>query len=714
MKVELPKFEHLPERINRLGELSYNLWWSWDTTARALFRSLDLYLWRETKHNPVVMLNEIRPEVLRERVQDERFLKLYDQVLAALDDYMERKDTWFDRHHGKDADFWIGYFCAEYGIHNSLPIYSGGLGVLAGDTCKEASDLGLPFAAVGYFYPEGYFQQRIGADGVQQANYYRIETASAPLLPVLNEDGSRFTVAVPVDNRQVRVAVWKVQAGRVPIFLMDTNIEDNEPWDRDLSARLYGGDQSVRLRQEIILGMGGLRVLQALGHDPTILHLNEGHAAFATLELLAQLRDQGLSLDEALEDVRKRTVFTTHTPVKAGHDRFSDHMMEEFFGHYWEKVGMTREKFLSLGRVPGGDEFVMTALALRTSSRANGVSEIHGRVSREMWHSLWPERSQEEVPIGHITNGVHIPTWVPLEMNEVFKRYLAVDWMSRHDEQDLWEFVERIPDQILWEAHLRLKARLVRLVQEKARTRWHDDSLSAGQLAGLGSLLDPAALTIGFARRFATYKRGNLILRDAQRLKRMLNDSLRPVQIVFAGKAHPADEPGKFVLQEVFQACMSSDMAGRVAFIEEYDEHVAHHMIQGVDVWLNNPRPPLEASGTSGQKSSLNGVPNLSVLDGWWHEGHNGKNGWGIDAQTGGDDEATAEAIYHLMEEEIIPLYYRRDHQGIPRQWVEMMKETIRSLAAPFSARRMMKQYAEEMYVAALHEARESQVSANP
>lgn len=714
MKVVLPSFQQLPKRIGRLGELSYNLWWSWDSSARALFRRLDLYLWRKTSHNPVVMLQEIDPQVLQERAQEEGFLAHYDRVMASFDHYLSGEDTWFESFHGHDSDCRIGYFCAEFGLHNSLPIYSGGLGVLAGDTCKEASDLGLPFAAIGYFYPEGYFHQRIEADGMQEARYVRLDTSTASILPVLNEDGSRFILPVPVADREVKLAVWKVQAGRVPIYLMDTNIEENDPWDRDLSARLYGGDQSVRLRQEIVLGMGGLRVLKALGHEPTVLHLNEGHAAFAALQLLARFRKQGRSWQEALQEVRRRTVFTTHTPVKAGHDEFSFPMMEEFFRRYWEELDVNREDLLKLGQVPGGDQFVMTVLALRASGRANGVSSIHGQVSRQMWQPLWPHRSPDRVPISHVTNGVHVPTWVPPELNRLFRKYLAEDWLNRHDDQQLWEGVDRIPDEELWAAHLSLKRRLVSLARERARRRWQVDGVSAGQMVAFGSLLDPDALTLGFARRFATYKRGNLILRDSQRLRRMLNDRLRPVQIIFSGKAHPADEPGKFVLQEVFQACMAHEMAGRVAFIEEYDTHVGHHMIQGVDVWLNNPRPPLEASGTSGQKAGLNGVPNCSVLDGWWQEGYNGNNGWAIDADTAGDDGATAEAIYGLLEEEIIPRYYRRDERDVPLQWVAIMKETIRSLAAPFSARRMMKQYLEQMYLAALRQARESQVGVEP
>lgn len=701
MKVELPRFENLPDRISRLGELAYNLWWSWESQARALFRRLDLTLWRTTNHNPIRMLQEMSSEAFRKAIGQEGFLEHYDSIIERFDQYMTGRSSWFAHTHPEAAQCEIGYFCAEFGLHNSLPIYSGGLGLLAGDTCKEASDLGIPFVAIGYHYPEGYFYQRIESDGRQEATYRYLDPDKAPILPVINTDGSRFVLPVPVAEREVKVSVWKVQAGRVPIYLMDTCIEENDPWDRDVSARLYGGDHSVRLRQEIILGMGGLRVLRALGHSPSVLHLNEGHAAFASLQLLDEFVCRGLDFDQAVNEVRRRVVFTTHTPVKAGHDEFSFQMMEEFFRPYWERLGISRERLLSLGKAPDGDSFVMTVLALRTASRANGVSAKHGEVSREMWQQLWPERLSEEVPIRSITNGVHVPTWVPPEIARLYERYLGADWLDRHDDQRLWERVGEIPDEELWNAHQALKSRLLRLAQERARDRWIGDGVSPGQLVAFGALLDPEVLTIGFARRFATYKRGNLILRDRERLKRILHNPWRPVQIIFSGKAHPADEPGKYVLQEVFQACTSHEMAGRIVFIEEYNKHVAHHLIQGCDVWLNNPLPPLEASGTSGQKASLNGMPNCSVLDGWWGEGYNGRNGWAISPETGLDDEATANAIYELIENQIAPLYYRRGLDGLPRDWLRVMKEAIRSLAAPFSARRMMKEYVESMYLAA-------------
>jgi starch phosphorylase len=647
----------------------------------------------------VKILQEIRPERLDKVSKDERFLALYDSVLSRFDKYMSEKTTWFNQSFPGSEKECVAYFCAEFGIHTSLPIYSGGLGLLAGDTCKEAGDLGIPMVGIGSLYPEGYFHQKVEADGRQQAIYTRLDIESTPLLPVQNEDGP-LLVSVPLGESEVKVAVFRLQVGRVPIFLMDTDIEENEVWLRDLSARLYGGDDQVRLRQEIILGMGGLRVLQALGYKPTVHHLNEGHAAFAGIEMTRQLMADGVDFESALEQVRGRQVFTTHTPVKAGHDEFPIHMMEDYFRYIWEDYDVSREELFGLGRVGNSSGFSMTVLALRTSRKANGVSKKHGEVSREMWKELWPEKSVEDVPIESITNGVHVPTWISNELLEQYEKHLGPFWASRHDDAALWEKILHIPDKDLWDTHDKLKRKLLSFVRSRARMRWAKNGVaSPNQMVALGTLLDPEVLTIGFARRFATYKRSTLLLRDMDRLKKLLRNPWRPVQVIFSGKAHPADEPGKFALQQIFQAAASVDLAGRIAFVEDYDKHVAHYLLTGVDVWMNNPIPPLEASGTSGEKAATNGVPHFSVLDGWWFEGYNGKNGWAID---GGDDEAAADSIYRLLEEEIIPLYYdNRDAQGVPRAWVAMMKETIRSVAGPFSARRMMKEYARRIYLPA-------------
>jgi starch phosphorylase len=608
---------------------------------------------------------------------------------------MSSTDTWFSTSHPDKYEEQLAYLSAEFAVHTSVPIYSGGLGLLAGDTCKEASDLGLPLVAVGAFYPDGFFRQTLSADGSQVATYQRINTDQTPLLRVCNDDGSKFLVELPMDGRRVRVAVWRLQVGRVPIFLMDTDIPENEPWDRDLVARLYGGDNQVRLRQEMILGIGGMSVLKALGYTPSVIHLNEGHAAFASLELLRENLEEGKTLEESIEACRGRLVFTTHTPVKAGHDEFSFQMMEDHFLHFWERLGLSREQFLQLGTPPGGNTFSMTVLALNTSRKANGVSRRHGEVSREIWQFLFPGRSVEEVPITSITNGVHVPTWLSGPMVRLLQKHLGNEWMRAHDSPEAWDGVLEIPDEELWATHTALKSRMFRFVRERARRRWMNDSIAPSQVVAMGSLLDPGTLTIGFARRFATYKRATLLFRDLERLKRILHNPWLPVQIVFSGKAHPADEPGKFFLRQVYESCSSSGFGGHIAFVENYDKEVAHHLVSGVDVWLNTPEPPKEASGTSGQKASLNGVINCSVLDGWWCEGYNGENGWVIDGE---DDEAAANKIYQLLESEIVPRFYDRDPDDTPKRWVATMKEAIRSTAAPFSARRMVKDYCEKLY----------------
>ena len=695
MKVESPSPEYLPKRISRLSDLAYNLWWSWNAEARNLFRMVDRTLWRNHQQSPVQLLQKVTPQRLEEIAESPNFLDSYDRVVAKFDRYMSSTDTWFSRNHSDKYEEQLAYLSAEFAVHTSVPIYSGGLGLLAGDTCKEASDLGLPFVAVGAFYPDGFFRQTLSADGSQVATYQRINTNQTPLLRISNDDGSKFLVELPMDGRRVRVAVWKLQVGRVPIFLMDTDIPENEPWDRDLVARLYGGDNQVRLRQEIILGVGGMRVLKALGYTPSVVHLNEGHAAFASLELLRENLEEEKTLEESIQACRERLVFTTHTPVKAGHDEFSFQMMEDHFRHFWERIGLSREQFLQLGTPPGGNTFSMTVLALNMSRKANGVSRRHGEVSREIWQFLFPGRSVEEVPITSITNGVHVPTWLSGPMVRLLRKHLGNDFMRAHDSTEAWDGVLEIPDEALWDTHTALKSRMFRFIRERARRRWMSDSIAPSQVVAMGSLLDPGALTIGFARRFATYKRATLLFRDLERLKRILHNPWVPVQIIFSGKAHPADEPGKFFLRQVYETCSSSDFGGHISFVENYDKEVAHHLVSGVDVWLNTPEPPKEASGTSGQKASLNGVINCSVLDGWWCEGYNGENGWVID---GDDDESAADTIYRLLEEEIVPRFYDRDPDDTPKRWVATMKEAIRSTAAPFSSRRMLKDYCGKLY----------------
>ena len=696
MKTRLPDFPHLPEQFSRFPELAYNLWWSWNSEARGLFQQINPLAWQSGKNNAVTILKETSAERFEKLSGNGDLLALYKKVIEEYDRYMKAEETWYRKAHQDQGGKKFAYFSAEFGLHTSVPIYSGGLGILAGDTCKEASDLGLPFAGVGALYPEGYFKQEIESDGTQMDSYVRIDTGDTPILPVLNENGDPLLVPVPFGNREILVAVWLCQAGRIQIFLMDTNIPENDPWDRDLVARLYGGDNLVRLRQEIILGIGGMKILEAVGYEADVIHLNEGHAAFASIEILRRHMEEGKNFDQALEETRKEIVFTTHTPVKAGHDQFPFYLMEEHFFPYWDNLDLTREQFLDLGRQPEGHMFGMTVLALNTSRHANGVSRKHGEVSRKMWNSLYPGKSEEDVPIGHITNGVHVPTWLTGRMHRLLNRHLQPGWMERHDKPDTWEAVRNIPDEELWRLHLELKNKLFTFMETRAQKYWLQGG-SPRKVIALQGLLRPEILTIGFARRFATYKRATLIFRDIERLKSIVLNARKPVQIIFSGKAHPADEPGKNMLRQVFEICSSHEFGGQIAFIEDYNMEVAHHLIPGVDVWLNNPVPPLEASGTSGEKASLNGVPNLSVLDGWWCEGFNGNNGWAI---KGDDDDAAAECIYRLLEEEITETYYHTDLEGIPGQWVGIMKESICSTAAEYSSRRMLKDYLEKSYLA--------------
>lgn len=699
--------DKIPRRIGRLEELAGNLWWSWRREARDLFKKLDHPLWRSTGHNPVKMLLEVAPARLQELASDPVFLRQYDAVLMALDADLSNGHLWFPARWPGLMSRPVAYFSAEFGLHQSLPIYSGGLGVLAGDHCKEASDLGLPFVGVGFLYEMGYFRQAISADGWQEAIYPQLLTAEVAIREAVGDDGESLFVPVAVGDREVQLQVWLVEAGRVRLYLMDAHHDRNAPWDRELTARLYGGDQEMRIQQEIVLGVGGLRVLRTLGIDPLAFHLNEGHSAFLLLERARELVEAGRSFDEARGIVAETTIFTTHTPVPAGHDVFPFHLVEKYFHSYWPRLGLRREEFLDLGccdRERSG--FNMTVLALRMSDRRNGVSELHGKVSREMWQSVWPTAPVDEVPISHVTNGIHVSSWVGEAINKVYRKYLGPDWLERHDDPVLWERIFDVPDDELWAAHLHLKRKLMTLIRERARRRRVEGRVGAEQVLSAGTLLDPDALVIGFARRFATYKRATLVFCDLERLKRLLHDPYRPVQLVFSGKAHPADEEGKLLIQHVYNAARDPAMGGRIAFVEDYDMQVARYLVQGVDVWLNTPRRPHEASGTSGQKAAVNGVPNLSVPDGWWAEGYNGANGWSIDPGAQIDDSeaqdgADADALYRLLEEEVVPLFYRRDADDVPRGWVRVMKEAIRTAVPVFCTRRMVKEYTERFYVPA-------------
>jgi starch phosphorylase len=700
-----PNHPPRPTRISRLDELANDLWWSWHAEARMVFRRLDYTLWRATAHNPVRMLAMMPPAQFEAAAANPEFVRLYDQAIDALDAARAAHNTWWLTRFPQDNGHSIAYFSAEFALHQSLPIYAGGLGVLAGDHCKEASDLGVPLIGVGFMYPQGYFHQKISAEGWQEEDYERLSWADAPIEPATTADGRPCVTAVPLGDRSVLVAVRHVRVGRVNLYLLDTDLEENAPWDRELSARLYGGDRETRIQQEIVLGIGGVRALKALGSDPAVFHLNEGHAAFVVLQRIRDLIEDGSTFEQALEEIRATTVFTTHTPVPAGHDAFPFHLVEKHLAGCWGSLGVNHDKFLALGSHDSGagPQFNMTALAMRSASEINAVSELHGRVTRQMWDALWPGVAESERPIGSITNGVHVPTWIAGELADLLSRHLGTDWLDRHDDPELWNAALAIPDRELWTARQSLKRYLFTFVRERARQRWSEERVGIPRIVGAGTLLDPDALTIGFARRFTAYKRPELVFHDGERLARILNAVGRPVQIVFAGKSHPADEVGKHHLQRVYKRALDPMFGGRVAFVDDYDLHVAHFLVQGCDVWLNTPRKPLEASGTSGMKAALNGVLHLSIGDGWWAEGFNGRNGWVIDGSFAGDDydavdAADASALYRLLEEEIVPSFYERDETGVPRRWVATVKESVRSVAPRFCARRMVKEYIERMY----------------
>ena len=699
------RIPYLPARIEGLSALAMNLWWSWSREARHLFRSIDDALWHLTRHNPLELLCRVDPARIAACASDSDFLRRYDDVMARLAHETTSPDTWFARAYPELDGRPVAYFCAEFGLHNSVPIYSGGLGVLAGDHCKAASDLGVPMVGVGLFYMKGYFDQRLRLDGWQQDSDEEFDISLTPLVPIAGARQEPFLTTVETAGRPVRVRAWRMMVGRVPIYLLDTNLDVNHPDDRALMNKLYAGGPDMRLRQEWILGVGGVRVLRAMGVDPVVWHANEGHAAFMMVERLREHTAQGMPLKDAVHQVRAHGVFTTHTPVPAGHDAFSVDQLESVAGPVWTEMGLDRETLLSLGAHPDlPGQFHMTVTAMRLAAGVNAVSRRHGQVSRNIWRDLWPGRPWETVPIGHVTNGVHLATWMASPIMALLDQHLGADWGNRIDDPALWDRVLTLDHGRLWDAHLRLKQILANFVREDARRRFATQLKEAAQVVGAGTLLDPTALTIGFARRFATYKRANLIFRDLERLRRLLVDPWRPVQIIFAGKAHPADDPGKEVLQSVYQFTRDPAFEGRVAFLEDYDMHLAHLLVQGVDLWLNLPRVPLEASGTSGMKAALNGIPQLSTLDGWWQEGYDGLSGWAISpaGESEDADAADAERFYRLLEEQVIPLYYTRNAAGVPLGWVEKMRHALRLAGSRFTARRMVQDYVQERYAPAI------------
>jgi starch phosphorylase len=694
----------------RLQALAGNLWWTWHPEVVALFRALAPIRWRQLGHNPVALLAEFSLERLEQRANELVLRSPINYAYRRLQEYLRSEATWGATHAGVLRVRPVAYFSAEFGLHESLPVYSGGLGVLAGDHVKSASDLGVPLVGVGLFYSQGYFLQRLDREGWQREESLAIDVRDLPLAPALGPDGKPLAVRVETRNGSIAARIWKLQVGRCPVLLLDSDVEGNQAEDRELTAHLYGGDHRARIRQELLLGVGGVRALRALGIDPSVFHLNEGHSAFAPLEVIRErMSAEGLGFEAALRQVASQTVFTTHTPLPAGHDYFPAELVEEHLGPLREALRLAPERLLGLGRAHPGDHaepFCMTVLALRASRRANAVSALHGRVTRGMWADLWPGRAEEEIPIGHVTNGVHAPSWLAPAMHDLYDRNLGPDWERRSGEPEVWAGIAGVDDAELWETHQVLKGRLLDFVRRRAARQCERRGEPPEAVEEARVALSPEALTIGFARRFATYKRSTLLLRDVERLARLVGDPLAPVQLIFAGKAHPRDEPGKQLLRQV--ACLGSDprFTGRVVFLEDYDIDVARHLVQGVDVWLNTPRRPLEASGTSGQKVVLNGGLNLSVLDGWWAEAYDGANGFAIgrgeahvDAEA--QDARDAESLYQALERAVVPLYYDRDPDGLPRAWIARMKRAIRTLGWRFNSNRMVLDYVRRCYLPA-------------
>ncbi len=693
----------------RLSALSRNLWWTWDNDATSLFREIDPVRWRELGHNPVALLQEIPIDKIEERASDLALHSRINYAYRRMQEYLRSRHTWGARHAGVLRPRPVAYFSAEFGLHESLPIYSGGLGILAGDHIKSASDLGIPLVGVGLYYDQGYFKQRLDLDGWQHEDYIDVDSRMLPIAPAMAKGGP---VIIDIETRTGTIAarVWTLSVGRNTLLLLDSNVAGNQPEDRELTARLYGGDSRVRIRQELLLGVGGVRALAALGITPGVVHLNEGHSAFAVLELVRRRMElEGIGANEAIRRVSSRVVFTTHTPVPAGHDRFPAALVEEHLGPLRESIALAPREFMALGRVAIDDEtedFCMTVLALKTCRRANAVSSLHGEVSRAMWTSLYPGTREESVPIGHITNGVHVQTWLAPQMRQVYNRHLGPDWPARGGEPGFWEAIENVDDAEIWETHQTLKAQLISVARRRVITHAEARGESPDYIAQLRRALSLDALTIGFARRFATYKRANLILEDMEAIASLLNHPQWPVQLIFAGKAHPHDLPGKRMLQQVAQLTRDPRFTGKLLFIEDYDITVGRHLVQGVDLWINNPRRPLEACGTSGQKVVLNGGLNLSVIDGWWAEAYDGMNGFAI-----GDGETHASETFHdsrdasrlltVLRDEIVPMYYDRDRDGLPREWIARIKRAIHTLGWRFSADRMVMDYVRNAYIPA-------------
>ncbi len=700
----------LPESLSRLTELAYNLRWSWDHETYTLFRRIDTALWEKTYHNPVAMLGVVNQERLNQFTRDPASMAHYHRVVQEFDAYMNDKGTWYHTHRQSTQDPTIAYFSMEFGLTEALQNYSGGLGVLSGDHLKSASDLGLPLVGIGLLYQEGYFHQYLNADGYQQEMYPINDYSTLPVTLVLDKSGAPLKITVDLPGRKLYSQIWKVQVGRVPLYLLDTNIAENpRADDRNITDRLYGGDRRQRIRQEVLMGIGGIRALEAMGMRPDVCHMNEGHSAFLALERVrVAMKEHNLSFYEAKEIMRASNIFTTHTPVPAGLERFGYDLIDEHFTDYFAELGLTRDEFIDLGREDMGDYelFSMAVLALKLSADANGVAKLHGRVSREMWQWMYPNIPQPEIPITSVTNGIHVQTWISREMTTLFDRYLDPTWKTNENEPDVWKQVDAVPDSELWRTHERRRERLVAFARRRLRHQLVRRGVSQSEVAAAEEALNPDALTIGFARRFATYKRATLLFRDIDRLIRLVNDPQRPVQIIFAGKAHPHDEEGKAFIRHIVRMARMPELRHSIVFLENYDMQVARYLVQGVDIWLNNPRRPKEASGTSGMKVVYNAGLNFSILDGWWAEGYNPDVGWAIgngeeyrESQAEQQDHIESQALYNVLEQDIIPTFYEHGRDGLPRAWIHKVKESIKQLAPYFNTRRMVQEYAEQFYL---------------
>ena len=698
----------LPKRIEKLLDIANNLWWSWNTNFLKLFKEIDIDIWERVGKNPVKFLKKVSQEKLEQAAENSEFLKQYDKFVKDFEDYMKSKNTWFNKKYPNKSNDLIAYFSAEYGLDEILPIYSGGLGILSGDHLKSASDLGVPLIAVGLLYKNGYFWQTINGHGVQETEYKELEVENLPILPVKDVEGKDLIISVDMPKKKLYIKVWQIKVGRVTLYLMDSDIDANIAEYREITKTLYGGNQETRIQQEIVLGMAGVELLRRLGVKPTVYHMNEGHSSFLILKLIENtIKDKKVSFNIAKDIVSSKTVFTTHTPVPAGNDIFPIELMDTYFKDYWDKLGISKQDFFKMGMKPNASQnsgFDMGVLALKIAGKKNGVSKLHGAVSRELFGDIWPNIAANEAPITYVTNGIHTCSWIPQNIKNLYNEYLVPYWQDNIFNDEVWERIENIPDEKLWKVHMERKRKLIDLVKKSTTQRLHRCGYSYQEIDKITSKLSENVLTIGFARRFATYKRATLIFKDLERITQIINNSDRPVQLIFAGKAHPADKEGQDLIKYIHQVSMMPQFKGKIFLLENYNIAMSRYLVSGVDVWLNNPRRPMEASGTSGQKASVNGVINFSVLDGWWAEGYDQTNGWTIGTNAEYDsyeaqDMADSQSIYKTLEEKIIPTYYDKDKNGMSKKWLQLMKNSIVTTGGKYSTARMLVDYTEKYYL---------------